>query len=59
MANPKQTGEPLATTQLQPKVTIHQQPIASTIKGAVAGAAAHVNAVHASAQVKGKGSEGK
>ncbi|TMM30285.1 MAG: hypothetical protein E6F93_09260 [Actinobacteria bacterium] len=43
---------------LQPKVTIHEHAPASTIKGAVAGAAAHVNAVNATA-AKGASQSGK
>jgi len=43
------------TAALQPPVTIHQHQPAATIKRAVAGAAAHVNAVNAAA----KGSSGK
>jgi hypothetical protein len=35
------------TAKLQPPVQIHEHAPASTIKGAVAGAAAHVNAVNA------------
>jgi hypothetical protein len=42
------------TVGLQPPVQIHEHAPASTIKGAIAGAAAHVAAVNAASKGKGK-----